>query len=483
MLFNTLHFLLFYPLVTASYFALPSRWRWLLLLSASCYFYMAFVPVYILILAFTIAVDYVAGILIENAAGPRRRRFLLLSLFANVGVLAFFKYYGFATANLVGLASLIGWNYSIPALEILLPIGLSFHTFQSMAYAVEVYRGNQKAERHLGIFALYVMFYPQLVAGPIERPQNLLPQLRAEHSFSYDDMTSGLRLMLWGLVKKMVIADRLAIYVNEVYGHLPKHSGTALVIATVFFAFQIYCDFSGYSDVAIGSARTMGFRLMTNFQKPYLARSIGEFWRRWHISLSTFFRDFVYIPLGGNRGSRLLVYRNLLVTFAVSGLWHGANWTFVAWGALHGGFMVASEVSRGLRARLTAAFGRAGAPGFLLDGLSLLFTFVLVCLAWVFFRAASLADATYVLTHMLDGTHLSLRGVETILGRKASEFWIAVWSIVVLVFVEAVDARLDLGRLLGRLPGPGRFLVYVSGGLLLMNLGIPDDLPFIYFQF
>ena len=297
MSFSSIHFLLFFPIVTALYFATPYRFRWLLLLFASCYFYMAFVPVYILILGFTIVVDYFAGILIENAQGRRRKWLLIVSLVSNIGVLFIFKYFNFFNTNLKALAEAIHWNYSLESLSIALPIGLSFHTFQAMSYTIEVYRGNQKAERRFGIYALYVMFYPQLVAGPIERPQNLLPQFYEKHDFDYQRVTDGLKLMAWGFFKKIVIADRLAVAVNLVYNAPYKYTGLPLIIATYFFAFQIYCDFSGYTDIARGAARVMGFRLMKNFNRPYFATSVADFWTRWHISLSTWFKDYLFTPL------------------------------------------------------------------------------------------------------------------------------------------------------------------------------------------
>ena len=283
MLFNSIEFVIFFILVTSLYFILPHKYRWFLLLVASCYFYMAFVPVYILILFFTIVIDYFAGIWIEEAQGKKKKQFLVLSLVANIGVLAVFKYYNFLNDNLTFLLHGADWENPIPYLSILLPIGLSFHTFQAMSYTIEVYRGHQKAERHFGIYSLYVMFYPQLVAGPIERPQNLLFQFRTEHKFDYERVVSGLRLMLWGFFKKLVIADRLAIYVNAAYGNPDEHTGLTLAVATMFFAFQIYCDFSGYSDIAIGAARVMGYDLMKNFNRPYLSASISEFWSRWPI--------------------------------------------------------------------------------------------------------------------------------------------------------------------------------------------------------
>ncbi len=290
MLFNSAAFLIFFPVVTTAYFLLPHRFRWLLLLAASCYFYMAFIPKYILILAVTITVDYFAGLGLEKYEGRTKRWVLLASILTNIGMLAFFKYFNFANENLAQLAKFIGWNYPLHSLAIILPIGLSFHTFQSLSYTIEVYRGRQQAERHFGYLALYVMYYPQLVAGPIERPQNILHQLHTEQHFEYRRVTDGLKWMAWGMFKKVVIADRMVLFVNPVYNDPAQHTGPALVFATLAFAVQIYCDFSGYSDIALGSAQVMGVRLMKNFDHPYFARSISEFWRRWHISLSTWFR-------------------------------------------------------------------------------------------------------------------------------------------------------------------------------------------------
>jgi alginate O-acetyltransferase complex protein AlgI len=304
MLFNSIDFLIFFPAVTILYFLLPHKFRWSLLLVSSCVFYMFFIPKYIIILAFTITIDYFAGIFLEKIKEDKRRIFLIISIISNIGILFVFKYFNFFNFNIHKVAEFLHWNYSFEGLKIILPIGLSFHTFQSLSYIIEIYIGKQKAEKNFGIFALYVMFYPQLVAGPIERPQNVLHQFHEKHSFDFEQLVDGLKIILWGLFKKVVIADRLSLFVNQVYGNPESHKGIQFIIATIFFGFQIYCDFSGYSDIAIGSAKVMGFKLMVNFNRPYLSKSISEFWTRWHISLSSWFRDYVYIPLGGNRAAR-----------------------------------------------------------------------------------------------------------------------------------------------------------------------------------
>jgi len=385
MLFNSLPFAIFFVVVTILYFWLSDRNRLILLLLSSCYFYMFFIPSYLLILLVLILVDYGAGLMIGRSVGRVRTMYFLVSLVFNLGMLFFFKYFNFASVNLAALASLFHLSYVPPLLSLALPIGLSFHTFQSMSYTIEVYRGNYPPERNLGIFAIYVMFYPQLVAGPIERPHQLLPQFREHHEFRYARVVSGLRRMLIGLFKKMVIADNLALIVNPIFQSPEMNSGPALMLAAYCFSFQIFCDFSGYSDIAIGAAEVMGFRLMENFRQPYLAESIPDFWSRWHISLTTWFRDYVYQPFtkGTRRVSTKLL--GILFVFLISGLWHGANWTFLVWGALHGVYFIVfrnlSWLSRPLR---------------------VLVVFHLVTFAWIFFRAENLTDAFYFVTHLAD---------------------------------------------------------------------------------
>jgi len=346
MLFNSLAFLVFYPIVLILYFLIPGlRARNLLLLAASYFFYMFYRPEYALLMLASTLVDYYAAIGMERHDRPAYRRFFLgMSLFGNLGMLFFFKYFNFFNENLGSLAQLVGIPYAPAHLDLLLPVGISFYTFQTLSYTIDVYRRDMKAEHDFWQFALYVSFFPQLVAGPIERSTNLLPQFRDVKAFQVERAVSGLRIMLWGFFKKVVIADRLAVVVNTIYAEPEKWSGIYLIIGTLAFAFQIYCDFSGYSDIAIGGARIMGFSLMKNFDRPYHAKSVTEFWRRWHISLSTWFRDYLYFPLGGNRKGYARTSFNLFVIFLVSGLWHGARWTFVIWGALNGLAMVFERV-------------------------------------------------------------------------------------------------------------------------------------------
>ena len=512
MLFNSAAFLIFFPLVTTSYFLLPHRFRWMLLLAASCYFYMAFIPKYILILAVTITVDYFAGLGLEKFEGRKKRWVLLASIVTNIGMLAFFKYFNFANENLALLAKFIDWNYPIHSLSIILPIGLSFHTFQSLSYTIEVFRGHQKAERHFGYLALYVMYYPQLVAGPIERPQNILHQLHEEHDFEYRRVTDGLKWMAWGMFKKVVVADRMVLFVNPVYNDPTHHNGPALLFATLAFAIQIYCDFSGYSDIALGSAQVMGVKLMKNFDHPYFARSISEFWRRWHISLSTWFRDYVYIPLGGNRVAKPRWAFNLVITFLISGLWHGANWTYIIWGALHGVYVVLSALIEPFWSQLSALTRFDRWPRLRIF-LSTLITFSLVTFAWIFFRAASLKDALYIVRHLVTGWHAYLSQSWHILVEgfhKTAELGpyamvnavfnlfapltdesrtviaLTAVALLILIVVEVLQYRGNVLEQLRQKPVYVRRMVYASllAAILILGTSYASvQQAFIYFQF
>ncbi len=484
MLFNSIPFALFYIVVTLLYYALPFKFRWLLLLAASCFFYMAFVPIYILILGFTIIIDFFAGIYIQGATGQKRKIFLIISLLSNIGILVFFKFFDFISENINLLLRGFHYTTTLQSLNILLPIGLSFHTFQAMSYTIEVYRGNQRAERHLGIYSLYVMFYPQLVAGPIERPQNLISQFRKKHVFSYDNVTKGLKLMAWGLFKKIVIADRLAGVVNAIYGNAEKHNGLSLFIATIFFSFQIFCDFSGYSDIAIGAAKTMGFTLMKNFEMPYLSLSISEFWRKWHISLSTWFKDYLYIPLGGNRVSIPRLYFNVLVVFLISGLWHGANWTFVIWGALHGFYVIFGLATKKYRHRASEIFHLKRVPF-----LNIISTFSLVAFAWIFFRAANLRVAIAIIkTIILDLPDIVYRTLHHTLsfnyiGISKNDFTNSTWLILLLVLLEILQKKYNIIQAFNESPLLVRWIGYYSLIFLTLALGLFNNTQFIYFQF
>ena len=385
MFFNSFEFIVFFPVVTILFFLLPYKFRWILLLVASCFFYAFFIPVYILILFFIILVDYFSALLIERS-NKQKKLWLICSIIANIGTLCFFKYYNFFITN-VNTA----FNTHLILLNIILPIGLSFHTFQALSYTTEVYRGNYKAERHLGLYALYVMFYPQLVAGPIERPQHIFPQFKTEQHFKWQNILDGLRLMLWGYFKKVVIADRLSAYVAAIFNNPHNYNPLNVWMGVFFFTIQIYCDFSGYSDIAIGSAKTMGYDLMMNFNRPYTSSNIREFWQRWHISLSTWFRDYVYIPLGGSRKGTRRTIINLMIVFLLSGLWHGAGWNFIIWGCLHGVALVVYTF-------FEKKYSPKKETGFSIIGW--ITTMAFVFFAWIFFRATSFNNATAVIESM-----------------------------------------------------------------------------------
>ena len=489
MLFNSDAFLVFFPVVTLLYFLLPHKLRCVWLLAASCFFYMFFKPVYILILAFTIVIDYFAGMAIEGAIDKKiRKRYLILSILANIGVLAFFKYYNFINGNITGLALLFGAHNPVPFLRIALPIGLSFHTFQAMSYTIEVYRGKQKAESNFGIYALYVMFYPQLVAGPIERPQNLIHQFREKHNFDPAACTEGLKQILWGFFKKLVIADRLAIVVNNVYNHPANFHGFAFVVATIFFSIQIYCDFAGYSDIAIGCARVMGFRLMSNFDRPYFSTSFSAFWTRWHISLSSWFRDYVYIPLGGNRVKFSRLCFNILIVFLLSGLWHGANWTFLIWGGLNAIYLLVEMiVNRPGRNRINNV-----PRSFLSSAFSATFTFILISFAWIFFRATSVKNALYVISNMFvrdkQSSYFSLADAHipgaatTWLGMSPIKILCSAALIPLLLVLESLQRGNNFSRF-NKLPVAARWMAYYVVIFAIIFFGIFDTRQFIYYQF
>lgn len=480
MVFNSFAFLVFFPVVTLLYFLLPQKWRWVHLLISSCVFYMFFIPIYIVILFFTIIIDYFAGILIDQAQGTRRKLFLLMSIAANVGVLAVFKYYDFFVMNTLWIAELFHAQPDINYLNIILPIGLSFHTFQAMSYTIEVYRGNFKPVRHFGIYSLYVMFYPQLVAGPIERPQNLIHQFYEKHEFDYNRVVSGLKLMLWGLFKKVVIADRLGAYVSNVFNFPHAHTGEPLTfwVAAWMFAIQLYCDFGGYSDMAIGSARVMGFTLMTNFRRPYLGQSVGEVWTRWHISLTTWFRDYVFTPLGGYRKGKWRGILNLGVLMFLAGLWHGANWTYVLCFLVFYFFLTTRLVFRKQLQKfdqivygIHPLFGRI---------VNTLIAFHAGIFSYVFFRSGSVSDALFYYQQMF-----SFKSFKFYDG-DASTLWYGLFGIIVLFVIEEWQENHTKDKE-AIFPEPkktwGKYVFYAAVIAVILLIGVFDASQFIYFQF
>lgn len=479
MLFNSVEFILFFVLISAVYFRMPHEHRWKLLLAGSYYFYMCWKPAYIILMVVSTLIAYYCGLKIGEARNPASKKtYLAVSLFSLLGLLFIFKYLNFFGWTVKWFLGCSATECAQPVLDILLPVGISFYTFQTLSYTIDVYRGLQPPEKRLGIFALYVSFFPQLVAGPIERSTHLLPQFNREMVFDPKQVRSGLQYILWGMFKKVVIADNLALFVNPVYTHPLDYTGPSFVVATFFFAFQIFCDFSGYSDIAIGTARILGFDLMQNFNKPYHAASVGEFWRRWHISLSTWFRDYLYIPLGGNRTHPFRHYLNLCIVFLVCGLWHGANWTFVIWGALHGAYMVLERLTQSSRPET-----QRPSP---LKPLRIAITFCFVCFAWIFFRARNVGDAWYIVTHLFSGwgTVLADHNYSPIYILGSHRFFLtALLLIILLEAVHLMQRQTDLSELFDRGPIWIRWPVYYVLTLGILLLGSFSNQEFIYFQF
>lgn len=451
-----------------------------MLLAASYFFYYSWEPRWTAVLAACTVVAYSGGLTMAATSGKGRRvAVLATTLTANAGVLLVLKYFNFFSRSARDVAGALGVALHVPAMNLLLPVGISFYTFKLLGYLVDTYRGSAP-ERHLGHFAVYVAFFPQILAGPIERASNFLPQLREKVRFDYGRTVGGMRLMLWGLVKKVVIADRLAWLVDHVYAAPVEHEGLPLVVATYLFAFQIYCDFSGYSDLAIGAGKILGFDTMLNFNRPYFAKSTTEFWRRWHISLSSWFRDYLYIPLGGSRVKVMRWAINVLIVFLISGLWHGAGWTFVLWGAIHGAYLVAGRLLKPVRERVVGAIRMDRAPA-LHEIVRMAVTFHVVTFAWIFFRADSLADAWYVVSHLTAGWDRSVAAA--LAGYPVGELVFAAGLLALLIAAELWQEYGNAGRWFAAMPRGVRWAVYAAGTLAVVNLRPVYEAPFLYMQF
>jgi alginate O-acetyltransferase complex protein AlgI len=468
-----------------------------MLLAASYYFYMAWRAEYIVLLLAATVVAYAAGLRIEETQNDKERRlYVSVSLTVLLAILFVFKYFNFFNGSFRSLFESLNIAYGIPALDVILPIGISFYTFQMISYILDIYRGKIKAERHLGILALFGSFFPQLVAGPIERASHLVPQFREEHRFDYNRAADGFRLMAWGFFKKVVVADRLSVFVQSVYANPTSYQGVPLILSTFFFAFQVYCDFSGYTDIARGAARSMGFSLVDNFDRPYFSPSIPEFWKRWHISLSTWLADYIYAPLTKTRAIKLTWYKkfllSLLLTFLISGLWHGANWTFIAWGALHGIYMMSSIVFQKLRRRFVKLIRLDRIPA-LHHSVQIAITFTLVCITYVFFRANTLSDALYMITHAHRGLLWFLRNIgdvsflreNLLLWNGTTEFLVAVSGILTVILVDLLRRHGSIGQRIARQPMPVRWIVYCGAAIVILVFGDLYSVrrQFIYFQF
>ena len=505
MTFNSLQYLIFFPIVAVLHFLIPRKYRWIMLLAASYYFYMSWNPNLVFLIAFTTVVSYAAALLMERTENKKvRKLWLVITLIACLGVLFFYKYFNFLSGSVTALLRAFRLPVEDHLLDLILPVGISFYTFQTLSYVIDVYRGSIPAERHFGYYALFVSFFPQLVAGPIERPQNLLPQLKAEHKFNADDLKAGLRIVLAGYFKKVVIADQLATYVVAVYSQPERAAAPAIIIATVMFTFQVYCDFSGYTDIAVGCARIMGIRLMQNFNLPYMSRSISEFWTRWHISLTSWFQDYVFYPLATNkklsRWARKLgkKYNNrrigvmvpqfvaLFVTFFLSGLWHGAAWTFVLWGCIHGVYQIVGKLTERGRENLCAKL-HIDRNTTLWHAWQVFLVFWLGVFALIFFRANSVHDLGVLLRNLF--TNWSFVGTLDMLQIDEVGVLTAAASIVTMSFVDRLLVQGWPMRPAER--GGSTLLKTEMAGFLLMAIVVSwlmllagdGAAAFIYFQF
>lgn len=473
MLFNSLHFLVFLPVVVAVYYLLPHRLRWMLIFVASCYFYMSFVPEYILILFFLIITDYFLAIAIEKNSGRIKTVYLVASLSSNFLLLFFFKYFNFFNKSAEDFFLLFGKYYTPHYLNVLLPIGLSFHTFQSMGYTIEVYKGNQKAERHLGYFANYVLFFPQMVAGPIERYSGLGNELRKERTPDFDNFQHGFRLILFGLFTKMAIADNIAPYVNSVYENPTGFSSVQVILAVILFAFQIYADFYGYSSIALGSARLLGITIIDNFNTPFSSSSVAEFWRRWHISLSTWFNDYVFTSfvIAKRDWGKAAVVVGLLLTFFLSGLWHGAGWNFAIYGLLHGLALAVEFLTKKQRKKLDGLL-----PGNLFSYLGIVFTFCFVAFSWIFFRSENISKAFTVIGSIFHNENPGFNFTSKDL----------LVPLVAAIGIIIFDVYLYNSRFDKKIKGNKfvyRWAVYTVLLFCLLALSGTQKFSFIYFQF
>ena len=482
MLFNSIQFIIFFPIIVFLFFMMPHKYRTVLLLVASYYFYMCWKAEYIILIIVSTLIDYFCAIKMEESEHQQqKKKFLIISLFSNLGLLFLFKYYNFFSDNLQNAFNVFNIFYDLPSFKMLLPVGISFYTFQTLSYSIDVYRGKKKAERNITIFALYVAFFPQLVAGPIERSTRLIPQFYIKQKFDYERVRDGLLLMLWGFFKKVVIADRLAILVNQVFNNVHDYKGIPLIIASYFFMFQIYCDFSGYSDIAIGGAKVMGFDLMKNFNRPYFATSISDYWKRWHISLGSWFRDYLYIPLGGNRVSRNRWYFNIFMVFLITGIWHGAGWNFIIWGVLQAFFIIFSMISSGLRGKIADFFHLPDYPLFQ-HFYKIFITFHLLLFGKIIFRSNSISDAYYIFKNFF--ADLGNVGYDRFhFGLNKYEFVLSVLLILFLTSIQIIQSKIRIRQYIYSKPLVFRWACYYLLLFIVIHLGEYNSTNFIYFSF
>ncbi|MBU3178144.1 MBOAT family protein [Clostridium estertheticum] len=474
MVINSLNFALFFLLIVIIYFSIPYKYRWILLLSSSYIFYMSYIPKFLIVIMFSTVVSYIAAIKMGDEKDKRKRKIILISsILINIGLLILFKYLIFFTRMFNIQNNFLNNKWIVP-------IGISFYTLQTLSYLMDVYRGKIKAERHLGYFALYVSFFLTIFSGPIDRGTNILPQFHKKFDFNYERIVDAMKVILWGLFKKVVIADRLAVYVNEVFNNVHSYKGWPLIIAAFLFAIQLYCDFSGYTDMTIGFAKILGYDLIENFRLPYFSKSVQEFWKRWHISLSSWFGTYLYIPLGGNRVSKFRSYLNIFIVFIVSGFWHGANWTFIAWGSMHGIYQIIGKLTKQSRTSFIKNLG-INPEGLFIKIYKTIITFCLVDFAWIFFRANSLSDAMYIIKNLFVGlTNIRQSSILIVPDCK-----LIFYSVCILFFIEVIDFNKNEFFLM-RLKKKNvviRWVVYYIIFFLIMFFGVFGNGSFIYSNF
>ena len=489
MLFNSWNYLMFFIIIFIFYYIVTSKYRWIILIIGSYFFYMYSNYKYVIFILFTTLSTYYFALRLDKIKDENKRKInLILCIILNTSILLFFKYFNFFNNNLARVFEKFEIIWKLPNYKYLIPLGISFYTFQTLGYLLDIYNRKRVAERNLGKYALFVTFFPIVLSGPIERSTNFLKQLdEKEIKFDYEKIKDGLLLILWGLFKKIVIADRLAVLVNNIFDNPTQYKGIPLIITSIFFTFQIYCDFSSYSDIAIGSARILGYSLIKNFNTPYFSKNIGEFWRRWHISLSTWFRDYLYIPLGGNRVNKIKKYRNIMIVFLVSGFWHGASWTFILWGAIHGVYQIIGLESLKIREVLLRVF-KVDQESFGYRIYKVLGTFLLVNFAWIFFRANNLKDLKYFIKNMfkIEWKFLFDNSIYK-LGLDRADFLLSLYLIVFLLIIEFLNNKINLKEKLKKEMLIVRWSVYY---ILIFSIiifgyygGIYDASKFIYLQF
>ena len=499
MLFNSINFLIFFPIVLGFYYLIPLKVRYIWLLLASYFFYMCWNAKYALLLLFSTGITYLSGVLMEYIENIQKctsnqkltyKKICVIGSFSlNIIVLAFFKYFDFLFVNVCRLLALFHVTVTIPEFDVLLPVGISFYTFQALSYTMDVYRREIYAEKNFFRYALFVSFFPQLVAGPIERSKNLLKQLATPQRFNFNHFREGILLMIWGYFQKVVLADRITLLVDTIYENYNTYGGFYLIAATFLFAIQIYCDFGGYSTIAMGAAKILNIDLIDNFNVPYFSQSVSEFWRRWHISLSSWFRDYLYIPLGGNRKGQFQKYLNLMIVFLISGLWHGAQWSYVFWGGLNGAYQVIGSITKPFRDKTVSVF-KLNRNSFSHKALNVFTTFILIDFSWIFFRANRFIDAFQIIKSMftVHNPWILFDGSLYKCGLNQKNFSLMIWSILLLILADFCKYRgINIRQFILKQEYWFRSLIVAGSITLILLFGIwgtgYNESGFIYFQF